>query len=276
MDCTKMIIKKFGGTSLANIEKIGHVADLVGQAWQSGQRCAVVVSAMAGTTNQLLDWANNISDLYSLEKDVVASAGEQITAGLLAMALKSRGIQARSWMGWQLPIRTNAIAGEAEILSIDTAGLIKDFACDVLPVIAGFQGINEQNQITTLGRGGSDTTAVVLASHLGASVCQIFTDVNGVYTADPSYVTMARPYPTVCYDDMFSLAEHGAKVLHAKAVRRALECDVPLQVLSTFALENQGTWIQKKAEPIRGITQKTVWSFHIPSLCAEKLAAAFF
>ena len=267
-----LIVKKFGGTSLSDLKNIRHVARLICDAYHKGENCVVVVSAMAGFTNQLFQWAQEMAPYQpgSREYDVVVSSGEQITAGLLALALSDLGVHSRSWMGWQLPILTTDCPLQADVISIELRGIYEDLNKGIVPIVSGFQGISAQGRLTTLGRGGSDTTAVVLASHLKADACQIFTDVKGVYTADPFYVANAQRYESVSYEDMLILSQHGAKVLHSKAIEWAQKHEVPIQVLSTFDPEDPGTWIQKKAREIQGIAQKSILHWHLPNLSPQQ------
>lgn len=273
----RIVIKKFGGTSVSGIDNIRLVAKIIEQSWKLGESVVSVVSAMAGVTSQLLQLAADISpDFYSAEEnDVVAASGEQVTAGLLALALGELGIRARSWMGWQLPIITNDCYGEAEIISANLDLLYQDLKNGILPIVAGFQGISDTGRITTLGRGGSDITAAMLASELKASVCQIFTDVSGVYNADPLYVTDARRYESVSYEDMLSFSEHGATVLHSKAIKWARTNNVAIQVLSTFVNNDSGTWIKQFATQACGIAKKTILSVNIPSVTPQQAQALY-
>ena len=272
-----LVVKKFGGTSLANLEGLQHVASLVSQAVSRGEQVVVVVSAMAGTTNQLVAWVDDIAGnlSYGVERDVVISSGEQVTAGLLALSLQSLGVPARSWMGWQLPILTTHCSGQADIVSMDLCALTQDLVNGIVPVVAGFQGIAPQGFLTTLGRGGSDTTAVVIATTLKADWCQIFTDVRGVYTADPRIVKDARPYESISYEDMLMLSEYGAKVLHSKAIEWAQRHSIPIQVLSTMEHEDPGTWIRQKAHSIRGIAQKNILIWDIAEITPQQAQSIY-
>ncbi len=226
---------KFGGTSVADIERLRHVADRVAALTDEGNEVAVILSAMAGTTNQLIDWTREMSTLHDTrEYDAVVSSGEQITIGLMAMALQERGIAARSWLGWQIPIRTDGIHGSARIETIDGSEIIRRMGEGEVAVVAGFQGISPNNRITTLGRGGSDTTAVALAAALDADRCDIHTDVDGVYTADPRIVTAARKLDRITYEEMLEMASQGAKVLQTRSVELAMNHRVRVQVLSSF------------------------------------------
>ena len=238
-----LIVHKYGGTSLADLDRISAVADRVKAAADAGDRVAVVVSAMAGATDQLVAWVRASSPLHDArEYDTVAAAGEQITAGLLALALQQRGITARSWLGWQIPIRTDGGHGRARIEAIETEELHRRIARREVPVVAGFQGLGPLGRITTLGRGGTDTTAVALAAALGADRCDIFTDVEGVFTADPRIVATARKLTKITYEEMLELASLGARVLQIRAVEMAMKHQVPLQVASSFA-DTPGTFV---------------------------------
>ena len=229
------IVQKFGGTSVADIERIRNVALRVKKEVDAGNEVAVVVSAMAGVTNQLVGWAREMSVLHDArEYDTIVATGEQVTSGLLAMALQNLGINARSWLGWQLPFRTDGVHSNARIEGIDTDEIIKRFGQDQVAVLAGFQGVGPDNRITTLGRGGSDTSAVALAAALNADRCDIYTDVDGVYTTDPRIVPAARKIDKITYEEMLELASQGAKVLQTRSVALAMQHNVRLQVLSSF------------------------------------------
>src|SRR5215468_750223 len=229
------IVMKFGGTSVADVARIQHVAERVKREVDAGHEVAVVVSAMAGATNQLVGWTSAIARLHDArEYDVVVSAGEQVTSGLLALALQQLDVPARSWLGWQLPVATDDVHGKARIQAIDTAEIIKRFADGQVAVVAGFQGLGTDNRITTLGRGGSDTSAVALAAALEADRCDIFTDVDGVYTTDPRIVAKARKLDKITYEEMLEMASQGAKVLQTRSVEMAMKHRVRVQVLSTF------------------------------------------
>ena len=238
-----LIVHKYGGTSLADLDRINVVADRVKAAFDAGDGIAVVVSAMAGTTDQLVAWVRAAAPLHDArEYDTVAAAGEQITAGLLALALQSRGVTARSWLGWQIPIRTDGGHGRARIQGIETDELHRRIERREVPVVAGFQGLGPLGRITTLGRGGTDTSAVALAAALGADRCDIFTDVEGVFTADPRIVAAARKLNKITYEEMLELASLGAKVLQIRAVEMAMKHQVPLQVASSFT-DAPGTFV---------------------------------
>jgi aspartate kinase len=231
------IVMKFGGTSVADPERIKNVARKVKGEWDLGHEVAVVVSAMSGVTNQLVKYVQDISKLYDArEYDAVVASGEQVTAGLLALALQELGVPSRSWQGWQFPIMTDDTHAKARITSIDTAEVERRMLqTREVPVVPGFQGVSLVNQrITTLGRGGSDTSAVALAAALKAERCDIYTDVDGVYTTDPRVVAKARKVAKISYEEMLELASQGAKVLQTRSVEMAMNHRVRLQVLSSF------------------------------------------
>ncbi|MCH7710324.1 MAG: aspartate kinase [Proteobacteria bacterium] len=229
------IVQKFGGTSVADIGRIKSVAEYVKSEVDAGNQVAVVVSAMAGVTNHLVDWASEIANLYDArEYDVVVATGEQITSGLLAMALQDLGVSARSWLGWQVPVNTDSTHGRARIEGIDTAEIDRRLDNGEVPVIAGFQGVGTDNRVTTLGRGGSDISAVALAAALGAERCDIFTDVDGIYTSDPRIVAKARKLDKITYEEMLEMASLGARVLHSRSIELAMKHGVSLQVRSSF------------------------------------------
>lgn len=230
------IVQKFGGTSVADIERIRNVAQRVKREVDSGNQVAVVVSAMAGVTNQLVTWTTEISRLHDArEYDAVVATGEQVTSGLLALALQDLGIDARSWQGWQIPLKTDKTHGNARIEEIDTSQLLERLEIGQVAVIPGFQGVGPDNRITTLGRGGSDTSAVALAAALNADRCDIYTDVDGVYTTDPRIVAGAQKIDRITYEEMLEMASQGAKVLQTRSVALAMSHNVRLQVLSSFA-----------------------------------------
>ena len=242
------IVQKFGGTSVANIDRIRAVARRVKREVDAGHEVAVVVSAMAGATDQLVQWTREISPFHDArEYDAVVASGEQVTAGLLALGLQELGVNARSWLGWQVPIRTDGIHGKARIVGIDTDLLQRRLAEGQVAVVAGFQGIGPDNRITTLGRGGSDTSAVALGAALGAERCDIFTDVDGVYTTDPRIVAKARKLDRITYEEMLELASLGAKVLQTRSVEMAMNHRVRVQVLSSFA-DTPGTFVVDEDE----------------------------
>ncbi|HUD61556.1 MAG TPA: aspartate kinase [Acetobacteraceae bacterium] len=229
------IVMKFGGTSVADLDCIRNVATRVKREVDAGNEVAVVVSAMAGVTNQLVAWCQGLSPLHDArEYDTVVATGEQVTSGLLSIALQEIGVEARSWQGWQVPIRTDSVHGKARIAEIDGAELIRRMRAGQVAVISGFQGIGSDGRITTLGRGGSDTSAVALAAAMRADRCDIYTDVDGVYTTDPRIVPKARKLARIAYEEMLELASVGAKVLQTRSVELAMNERVRVQVLSSF------------------------------------------
>ncbi len=230
-----LLVLKFGGTSVATITAIENVADKVAAERKLGHRIAVVVSAMSGVTNQLVAYCNDISPVHDTrEYDSIVASGEQVTSGLLAIALQKRGVPARSWLGWQVPLKTDATHAKARIRGVETHNLLAAMDAGEVAVLAGFQGIADDGRITTLGRGGSDTSAVAVAAALKAERCDIYTDVDGVYTADPRIVSRARKLQTVSYEEMLEMASVGAKVLQTRSVELAMKERVPVQVLSSF------------------------------------------
>jgi aspartate kinase len=242
------IVQKFGGTSVADIDRIRAVAQRVKRSVDAGDEVAVVVSAMAGTTNQLVEWTREISPMHDArEYDVVVSAGEQITVGLMAMALQNIGVDARSWLGWQIPMVTDDVHGRARIEDVKADEIVRRFGQGQVAVMAGFQGIASDNRITTLGRGGSDTSAVALAAAIDADRCDIFTDVDGIYTSDPRIVTRARKLDRITYEEMLEMASLGAKVLQTRSVELAMNHRVRLQVLSSF-IDAPGTLVVDEEE----------------------------
>jgi aspartate kinase len=233
------IVMKFGGTSMAGIERIRNVARQVKREWAKGNQVAVVVSAMSGETDRLVNFCREASPLYDpKEYDVVVASGEQVTSGLLAIALQAIGVPARSWLGWQLPIHTSDAHASARIGTIDTGALDTSLAAGEVAVIPGFQGLTEDGnglaRVTTLGRGGSDTSAVAVAAAMKADRCDIYTDVDGVYTTDPRIVPRARKIAKITYEEMLELASVGAKVLQTRSVGLAMKEGVRVQVLSSF------------------------------------------
>ena len=237
------IVQKFGGTSVADLDRIRAVAQRVKAEVDAGNEVAVVVSAMSGTTNQLVEWSSEIGPVHDArEYDVVVSTGEQVTIGLLAIALQNIGIDARSWLGWQIALHTNDVHGSARIESIDTDKLDERLSSGQVAVVAGFQGIGPDGRISTLGRGGSDTSAVALAAALNADRCDIYTDVDGVYTTDPRMMPKARKLERITFEEMLEMASAGAKVLETRSVAMAMRYDVNLQVLSSFS-DQPGTLV---------------------------------
>ncbi|MGC6497810.1 MAG: aspartate kinase [Candidatus Puniceispirillaceae bacterium] len=231
-----LIVQKFGGTSVGDLDRIRNVATRVQHEVDAGHQVAVVVSAMAGTTNQLVSWARDIGPIHDArEYDTIVASGEQVTVGLLAIALQNLGIDARSWLGWQVPVRTDDVHGAARIDAIDTALMRERLAAGQVAVVAGFQGIAPDGRIATLGRGGSDTSAVALAAALGADRCDIYTDVDGVYTTDPRIAPKAQKLDAITFEEMLEMASLGAKVLQTRSVAMAMRHNVNLQVRSSFS-----------------------------------------
>ena len=237
------IVQKFGGTSVADLDRIRAVAQRVKAEVDAGNEVAVVVSAMSGTTNQLVEWSREIGPLHDArEYDVIVSTGEQVTVGLLAIALQNIGIDARSWLGWQIALHTNDVHGSARIESLDTDKLDERLSSGQVAVVAGFQGVGPDGRISTLGRGGSDTSAVALAAALNADRCDIYTDVDGVFTTDPRIMPKARKLERITFEEMLEMASAGAKVLETRSVAMAMRYDVNLQVLSSFS-DQPGTLV---------------------------------
>lgn len=239
-----LIVQKFGGTTVSCVENICKVADKVQAAVNAGDQIVVVVSAMAGTTDHLDSLARSISETPDpRELDVLLASGEQITIALMSMALLQRGCKAKSYTGTQVRVQTDSVYNKARITHIDTTKMLADLAAGIVVVVAGFQGVDAQGNITTLGRGGSDTTAVALAAALNADECQIYTDVDGVYTVDPRFVANARQMPNIDFEEMLELSSMGAKVLQLRAVEFAGRYNVPVRVLSAFDGNNNGTLV---------------------------------
>ena len=252
------LVMKFGGTSVADIERIRHAAHRVKDAYNQGHQIAVVVSAMAGATNQLISYVDQISNVYDTrEYDVIVSSGEQVTAGLMALALQDIGVPARSWLGWQIPVKTSEMHGKARIESIDRSALDQRFDENMVAVVTGFQGISPRGRITTLGRGGSDTSAVALAAAIKADRCDIYTDVDGVYTADPRIVRKARKLDQVSHETMLEMASLGAKVLQTRSVELAMNHNLKVQILSSFQ-DLPGTLIVSEDEMVEQLIVSAV------------------
>ena len=243
------IVMKFGGTSVADLDRIRNVARRVKREVDAGHEVAVVVSAMSGVTNQLVAWVNQVAPLYDArEYDAVVATGEQVTSGLTALALQQLGVNARSWQGWQLPLVSDDAHGKARIMDVRTDEMLRLFAEQKqVAVVAGFQGVAPGNRISTLGRGGSDTSAVALAAALRADRCDIYTDVDGVYTCDPRIVSRARKLDKITYEEMLEMASLGAKVLQTRSVELAMNHRVRVQVLSSFE-DKPGTLVVDEDE----------------------------
>ena len=231
-----ILVMKFGGTSVANIDRIKRAAKRVALEVAHGKNVLVIVSAMSGKTNELVDWVNDTSQFYDArEYDAVVSSGENVTAGLMALTLQEMDIPARSWQGWQIPVHTSSSHSSARIESISSETINEKFEQGMkVAVVAGFQGISNENRITTLGRGGSDTTAVAFAAAFNAERCDIYTDVDGVYTTDPRICDKAKKLDKISYEEMLELASLGAKVLQTRSVEMAMRFKVKLRVLSSF------------------------------------------
>ncbi|MEP3843921.1 MAG: aspartate kinase [Paracoccaceae bacterium] len=242
-----VLVMKFGGTSVATLDRIRRAAKRVGREVARGYDVIVIVSAMSGKTNELVGWVNETSPLYDArEYDAVVSSGENVTAGLMAMTLQEMDVPARSWQGWQVPLRTTSAHGAARIEEIPSENIMSKFAEGMrVAVVAGFQGISPEGRITTLGRGGSDTTAVAFAAAFDAERCDIYTDVDGVYTTDPRVCEKARKLDKIAFEEMLELASLGAKVLQTRSVELAMRYNVRLRVLSSFedAGDNAGTLV---------------------------------
>ncbi|MDT8396101.1 MAG: aspartate kinase [bacterium] len=241
-----LVVQKFGGTSVGDVDRIRHVASIVKRTADAGNDVVVVVSAMAGETNRLVDLCEKLMEQPDpREYDVVVSTGEQVTIGLLSMALKTMGKEAVSMMGFQIPIYTDEVHAKARISKIDGQKVRDELKKGKIVVVPGFQGITGKGDVTTLGRGGSDTSAVAVAAALNADSCEIYTDVEGIYTADPNVVIDARKIGKISYDEMLEMASQGAKVLQIRSVEFAKKYNVPLHVRSTFT-ETEGTWVTKE------------------------------
>jgi aspartate kinase len=267
------IVMKFGGTSVATIERIRAAARRVAREARAGHEVAVVVSAMAGATDQLVAWTlEAAAQPDRREYDVVVSSGEQVTAGLVALALQEQGVAARSWLGWQVPIETDDTHGKARIKAIPVAALRRRLARGEVAVVAGFQGIASDHRLSTLGRGGSDTSAVALASALEAERCDIFTDVDGVHTSDPRIVARARKLDKITYEEMLELASQGAKVLQTRSVELAMNRHVRVQVRSSFT-DAPGTLVVDEDEIVeQQVVSGIAYSRHEAKVTLLKVA----
>ncbi len=252
------IVQKFGGTSVGDLDRIRNVAQRVKAEVDAGNEVAVVVSAMSGTTNQLVEWARDIGPLHDArEYDTIVATGEQVTVGLLAIALQNSGIDARSWLGWQVPFKTDSTHSSARIEEIQAEEIAKRLSNGQVAVVAGFQGVSDEGRITTLGRGGSDTSAVALAAALNADRCDIYTDVDGVYTTDPRIMPKARKLDQITFEEMLEMASAGAKVLQTRSVAMGMRHNVKIQVRSSFN-DEPGTMVvdednQMEQQKISGI-----------------------
>ena len=248
-----LIVQKYGGTSVGNIEKIKAVAQRVIKTYEQGNQMVVVLSAMAGQTDRLIELAHQICEQPDpRELDVLMATGEQVSVALFAMAVKSMGYDASSLLGFQVPIHTDALYGKARIHDVDTERIQAELEKGKIVTVAGFQGLDKNGNITTLGRGGSDTTAVALAAALKADVCEIFTDVDGVYTTDPNICPKARKLDTISYEEMLEMASLGAKVLEIRSVEFASKFQVPIHVRSTFS-EEKGTMVMAETKDMEKV-----------------------
>ena len=235
----KKIVMKFGGTSMADFDCMSKVADHIERELSAGLKLAVVVSAMAGETDRLISLADQVgSNTEQSEKDVIISTGEQVSSAILSMILNKRNINAKSIQGWQIPLITIGMHGSARINDVKSDYLDKLIEDGVVPIIAGFQGISQENRVTTLGRGGSDTTAVAIACAINADLCDIYTDVDGVYTSDPRVIPKAQKLNIISFEDMLEMASQGAKVLQTRSVELAMSYNMPIRVRSTFSENN--------------------------------------
>jgi len=248
-----LIVQKYGGTSVGDIERIKHVAQRVIRAKEAGNNVIVVVSAMAGETDKLINLAHELIPIPDgRELDVLISTGEQISVALVSMAIKAMGHEAKSYLGYQIPIQTDSSFGKARITHVKSDNILKDVKAGKIVIVAGFQGIDNEGNITTLGRGGSDTTAVAIAVALRADVCEIFTDVDGVYTTDPNICEKARKLGKISYDEMLEMASLGAKVLQIRAVEFAKKYHVPIHVRASFN-DNFGTLVCREDEEMENV-----------------------
>ncbi len=238
-----LVVQKFGGSSVADAASIKRVAKRIAETKRSGNKVVVIVSAMGDTTDDLIDLANEVTENPpAREMDILLTAGERISMALLAMAVTEQGVEAHAYTGQQAGLLTDERYGKASIVGVVPERILRTLQSDAVAIVAGFQGVNAKNDVTTLGRGGSDTTAVAFAAALNADVCEIYTDVDGVFSADPRIVPAARQMPVMTYEETLELAAHGAKVLHLRAVEYARKFNVPLHVRSSFS-DKEGTWI---------------------------------
>lgn len=253
-----LIVQKFGGTSVGSIERIKNVAKKIKKTVEKGNDVVVVSSAMSGETDRLIKLTKQISEnFYPREYDTVVSTGEQVAIGLLAIALNDIGVPAISFTGWQVPIVTDNVYSKARIKKIDTLGIKNELKKGNVVIVAGFQGINEYGDITTLGRGGSDTTAVALAAALNADYCEIYTDVKGVYTADPRIVPNAEKIPAITYEEMMEMSSLGSKVMQIRSVEFAAKYNVKIHVRSSFE-DEEGTWIKEESEEMEKVVVRGI------------------
>lgn len=239
-----IVVQKFGGSSVESTEKLFNICKYITKEYDNGNKVVVVVSAQGKATDNLIKEAKEINeDIDKRELDMLMSVGEQITIAKLAMCLKTLKYNAISLTGWQIPIKTNNIYGNADVLKLNLDRIINELEKNKIVIVAGFQGVNEENDITTLGRGGSDTTAVAIAAALKAEKCDIYKDVDGIYNIDPKTNKKAFKYDTITYDEMLNLSNNGAKVLHNKSVKLAKEFNIPIHVKSVYDENSKGTYI---------------------------------
>ncbi|HJD54124.1 MAG TPA: aspartate kinase [Rickettsia endosymbiont of Proechinophthirus fluctus] len=275
-----LIIQKFGGTSVANIDRIKKIVPIIKTEIAKNNQVVVVVSAMAGVTNQLVTLCNEVSSLNNIsqfaEYDVALSSGEIVTASLLALALQEENIKARSFLAWQLPMLTNNNHSKALVESITTDLLEKYLQLNTIPIIAGFQGINKSNRLTTLGRGGSDTTAALIAAAMKADRCDIYTDVEGIFTADPRIIPNAKKIKEIDFLEMLELASSGAKVLHPRAGELVMRYKIDMRVLSTFSPDTEGTLITSKDKNMEnGIINSITSNKNLLKISVKSMSVSF-
>lgn len=276
-----LIIQKFGGTSVANIDRIKKIVPIIKTEIAKNNQVIVVVSAMAGVTNQLVTLCNEVSSLNNIsqfaEYDVALSSGEIVTASLLALALQEEDIKARSFLAWQLPMLTDNNHSKALVESITTDLLEKYLQLNTVPIIAGFQGINKSNRLTTLGRGGSDTTAALIAAAMKADRCDIYTDVEGIFTADPRIIPTAKKIKEIDFLEMLELASSGAKVLHPRAGELVMRYKIDMRVLSTFSPDTEGTLITSKDKNMEnGIINSITSNKNLLKISVKSISLSFF
>ncbi|WP_024547393.1 aspartate kinase [Rickettsia gravesii] len=275
-----LIIQKFGGTSVANIDRIKKIVPIIKTEIAKNNQVIVVVSAMAGVTNQLVTLCNEVSSLNNIsqfaEYDVALSSGEIVTASLLALALQEEDIKARSFLAWQLPMLTDNNHSKALVESITTDLLEKYLQLNTVPIIAGFQGINKSNRLTTLGRGGSDTTAALIAAAMKANRCDIYTDVEGIFTADPRIIPNAKKIKEIDFLEMLELASSGAKVLHPRAGELVMRYKIDMRVLSTFSPDTEGTLITSKDKNMEhGIINSITSNKNLLKISVKSISLSF-
>lgn len=270
-----ILVQKYGGTSVGTLDRINSVAKRIKTSIEQGHQVVIVVSAMAGVTNQLVSYANSVHSYEGdREYDVIISSGEQIAAGLIAMSLKNLGLDAKSYMAWQLPIITDTNHGQANILDVYVDKIIADIDLGVIPIICGFQGVSRLDEVTTIGRGGSDLTAVAVAAALKADVCEIYSDVDGVYTADPNKISSAKLIKSINYNEMLEFSLNGAKVLQGKAIDYAMKHNVKIRAASSF-INSHGTLVSANKSMDRDIigicSSSSLVNFNVSCSKIEKI-----